>query len=651
MGFKIHQILFFALGVITLAFLCIPPQREQAIMLAQRSSSDIAIISLQDVLHANPGDKRALEMIVPLLLKDKQNATIINLITKYRQQKPSDIWAKDFLVNFYQKLFYYQKALAILNENRQQNYVTILKLLVEIGDLNEAIKILKEQLKHDKSDYAIWEQIKTYQEWSMNVTGIIEALQGMVKTQHKHNDLASLIETLLWQGKIEQALPYAKELLMHNKCACDDYKLLTTFYIRARDIPNAIISSQKLCQHQQATIHDWEDLAYLYSWSNQTAKALNTINQTAKQFGYKEKICWMGTVFSKKINNNKQYIFYLTKLAELKQDGAMFLYIADLLIKDKKYPRAKLILKQIIDKGFPQTKTAYVKIIGLHLRQKKRQLAMDDLQNIKKTIGWDNLSVENLIDISNFYARLLDTEKQNKLLRLASKRNSKQATRYLANIYLERYWRNYAHDTNIQRQVNRNKAIKALTKLKPFGLSAAEKTYLISLFIDDNNYRLAKTEYQTYQTKISNIDKQMLQMSLDKNDLKLAKHIIRKFDNSKSNINILALKAYFYEKTNDIPMAILNYRKLLDLQPGKQNIQNEYYRLVAKIGGIVPRPIKAKVIIKNPPQKFAQMNKRNQLLTKAYNSDAGKWHNKNTSWLDTYTAYSNAIAYINKAKQ
>jgi tetratricopeptide (TPR) repeat protein len=321
LGFKTYHILLFAGSIILLAFLCIPPEREQSIMHAQCSHEDESLRILLNILKKNPDDERALRMAIPLLMQKKRKLIAIELLENYYTKHPDTLWAQELLTDLYINLFYYHKALALLNKDRATNHKKIFEILLQTGDVESAIALLKERLDGSKNDYTRWQDIAYYQNWVGNISGVIEALKEQVRISNNTQDISELLETLIWRGMLEDAVPYAKQLLHHPQRRADDERLLITFYVRSRSIPPAIEAAELLCARPEAEISDWKDLAYLMLWSDNPRKALTTIEHILDTYPPTLDIYWMAAECAKELKDQPMYITYLTHVAEISKDG------------------------------------------------------------------------------------------------------------------------------------------------------------------------------------------------------------------------------------------------------------------------------------------------------------------------------------------
>lgn len=651
MNFKAYQILLFAVGVIALALLCIPPERERGIMLAQRQHNVAAIEVLRKILKEDPYDIGALKMIVPLLLYDKRGEEAAEHIKKYRRGHPHDGWAKKRLVFVYRQLFYLDKALAILNEDRHENYDTIFNILIELGRVDEAVDTLKEQMSAGDNDYQRWQTIQTYQRWSMNIPGMIEAIVKRIQLRNRAGDIAEIIAVLTWQGRDDEALPYAEMLLNHDERSADHERLLAAFYTRLRKIDRATVAVQSLCRRPESSAQDWQDCAYLLAWAKRDREALTMIDGALKKFGMREATLWMGYIFAKRIQLAERQIFYLQKLGEIKNDGILYLNVAGLLVEENRPEEARAVLMKIVSEKMPQELEASLQIVDLDLRQKQRHRALNSLQRVERRFMREHIGTEELLRLYLFYDRLIIPAERNALLRMAEKRNSTEAATILVDIYLERYWATYNSGDEEQRAIRRHRALHALTELKKSGISSRHHNHLVNLLIDEGDYSTAKKEYHLLSRSSIEIEIQLALMALDNNEIQFAEELVETIRAKDKRANIWELEAALAEKQGNLIVAIRSYRRQLQLQPDNTELTQRYYKLIKQIGGIVPRPITAQAITKEPPLPYDKMSRRDQLLEEAYRSDAGSWRDQQRGWFDTYTAYSRALRHSQRRYQ
>lgn len=289
MGLRWFHILGFAAVVVAMAFLVLPPEREEGILLARSGNTDAAEKRLLRIIQHNPSDSLALLELAEGYMRAGQNEKGDALLEQFMRTTPNPARFNQRIGRIYATGLEYEKAIHYLSVNLIENREELISLSLRAGLNDEAIRFLRLRLKGTPADAETWKVILNLQQWQMNPDGIGEALDELAHVDPTMENISEALNFFYWQNNTDKMREYAALLgklpdKPGDPQALQRQRMLRTIWVQLKDLKPALAVASAITGLPQAIEQDYIDLMSIQRWSGDGDGALQTLRSGLQRF-------------------------------------------------------------------------------------------------------------------------------------------------------------------------------------------------------------------------------------------------------------------------------------------------------------------------------------------------------------------------------
>ncbi|MHC4870837.1 MAG: tetratricopeptide repeat protein [Planctomycetota bacterium] len=419
LGFKWYHMLIFVLIVLGLAVVSLPRVRERGMLLKRAGKYAKAEPLLLKQYGSNPYDEKIVLELADLYHKNDDPQKAIRILEGFFAKFPGNFKVRKGLVKIYTALFNYEKAIFLLESapESQLDEKMLFDLFESAGFLGKAIALHKSLMRQDKDDIIRWREIERLQRWQMNIKGIIEALENIIKLNPDPDIMLELLHTYSWKGMEGDAFKMAAEVEKLDKLAPRHLRAVKAVYLRQKKLNQSIRLAEKICKVNENTIpQDWLDLSTLHLWSGDIGKALASVKSGLEIFKENQVMLKQAADFAYRLKEFELSGKYLVRLAELTDFEADWRSAAQAFNDAGNFKKAAELLAHLKEEGIKDSETVLLKA-SIALNRKERKEAELLAENLSFRITSSEKPDPLLItQAAVLFNRLGDTEKEAELL-------------------------------------------------------------------------------------------------------------------------------------------------------------------------------------------------------------------------------------------
>lgn len=454
MGFKWPHILGFAVVISVIAFMILPPEREEGILLARSGKVAEAEAKLRAGIMRDPGDQLAVLELAEAYMRSGKKDIAFKMLSDFLKRNPRDKKVRMRLVLIFESSFEYQKAISLLTYKPVDNRHKLADLYIKTGELDKAVTALKSGVKFDNKEIDTWRHIAQLEQWQLKINGVAVALEKVVALEPSTKNLQELLNLYFWLGNHKKMRQYATELNKSDDLELNDIRLLRTVWINLRALDNALDSARLAVDESDADASDWIDLSMISSWSGDYDEAIRYAAEGIEEFPDSIELHWLCANFATAAGKPLLAAEYTYKIGLLENNKETIRNAGDAFAFNKDFTRAIQIFTEL-NKVDPKGKDLkdllrltelYIEINDLKKAKRFAASALKEIQNTPST------SSKLIARASVIFDDLKDSDTQTALIEILASRGDPAAKIQLALIYSNR--EEYAKALEVIKGVN-----------------------------------------------------------------------------------------------------------------------------------------------------------------------------------------------------
>ncbi len=283
MGVKWSHLIAFAAAILTLAFLSLPAEREQGLLLFRDRAYARALPYLQRALQRDPDDRMTRQALARAARFSGNAAAAEAAIVPLLGDRPHDPDLISALAEIRLATGRYEEALALLKRISRTiaDEDHILELYESLNALDEAASFLAARPRRGPDGIKRLERLARLHRWRQDLDAELEILQTLARSDPNPQRCASVMELALWLDRWDVARCAADHIAATPSASLECLRMARQFYRRDRRSEQWRALAERVCGVPAAEANDWLELAFATAYSGSGEEGLAPVFQKA----------------------------------------------------------------------------------------------------------------------------------------------------------------------------------------------------------------------------------------------------------------------------------------------------------------------------------------------------------------------------------